>query len=240
MVMTALTTTIALPAADGPTPAIIAEPDGAPRGGVVVIQEAFGLTGHIERVATALAEGGYLAVAPALFHRSGSPVFGYNDLAALGPVIMAMTAEGIAADVDAALGALTDRGVATTRQAIIGFCMGGSVACATAARLELGAAVTFYGGGVITGRFDLPALVDVAPALRTPWLGLYGDLDAHIPVEEVEQLREAAARAVVRTEVVRYADADHGFHCDERAAFHPASSADAWARTLSFLEQHLD
>jgi len=63
--MIALTTTIALAAADGPTPAIIAEPDGAPRGGVVVvIQEAFGLTGHIERVATALAEAGYLAVAP--------------------------------------------------------------------------------------------------------------------------------------------------------------------------------
>jgi carboxymethylenebutenolidase len=233
-------TTITIDTPDGPMPTIVAVPEGDPRGGVVVIQEAFGLTGHIERVAMALADAGYLAVAPALFHRSGAPIFGYEDFAELGPVIMAMTADGIATDVDAALGALTERGVGTAHQGIIGFCMGGSVACATAARLELGAAVTFYGGGVTTGRFGLPALVDVAPALRTPWLGLYGDLDAHIPVEEVEQLRAAATTAAVPTEIVRYAEADHGFHCDERAAFHPASSSDAWARTLAFLGQHID
>jgi carboxymethylenebutenolidase len=233
------TTTVTLPTADGPMPTVLAVPDGEPRGGVVVVQEAFGLTGHIERVTAALADAGHLAVAPALFHRSGSPVFGYEDVADLGPVIMALTAEGITADVDAALAALADRGVGAARQGIIGFCMGGSVACATAARLELGAAVTFYGGGVTTGRFGLPALLDVASALRTPWLGLYGDLDAHIPVEEVEQLRAAAARAPVPTDIVRYAEADHGFHCDERPAFHPGSSADAWARTLAFLDRHL-
>ena len=232
-------TTIALDTSDGPMPTIVAEPDGDPHGGVVVIQEAFGLTGHIERVTAALAEAGYLAVAPALFHRSGAPVFSYDDMSQLGPVIMAMTGEGITADVDTALAALAERGVAPSAQGIIGFCMGGSVACATAARLALGAAVTFYGGGVATGRFGLPALVDVAPQLRTPWLGLYGDLDAHIPVEEVEQLRVAAARAPVPTEVVRYADADHGFHCDERASFHVASSADAWSRTLGLLDDHL-
>lgn len=238
--MNAPAMTIALATSDGPMPTIVAEPDGVPRGGVVVIQEAFGLTGHIKRVTAALAGAGFLAVAPALFHRSGAPVFGYDDLNALGPVIMAMTEEGIAADVDAALMALTERGVDTARQGIIGFCMGGSVACATAARLSLGAAVTFYGGGVTTGRFGLPALVDAAPNLRTPWLGLYGDLDAHIPVEDVEQLRAAASAAPVPTEIVRYAEADHGFHCDERAAFHPVSSADAWARTLAFLGQHLE
>ena len=233
------TSTITLDTPDGPMPAFLTEPDGPPIGGVVVIQEAFGLTGHIERVTTALADAGYTAVAPALFHRSGAPVFSYDDMSQLGPVIMAMTGEGIVADVDAALAALSERGIARPTQAIIGFCMGGSVACAAAARLALGAAVTFYGGGVTTGRFGLPALVDVAPRLRTPWLGLYGDLDAHIPSEEVEQLRAAAAQAPVPTEVVRYAEADHGFHCDERPSFHPASSADAWSRTLAFLGDHL-
>jgi carboxymethylenebutenolidase len=233
------TSTIALDTPDGPMPAFLAEPDGPSSGGVVVVQEAFGLTGHIERVATSLAGAGYTAVAPALFHRSGAPVFSYDDMSQLGPVIMAMTAEGITADVDAALDALAARGIAPPAQAVIGFCMGGSVACATAARLALGAAVTFYGGGITAGRFGLPALVEVAPRLRTPWLGLYGDLDAHIGVEEVEQLRAAAGQARVPTEVVRYADADHGFHCDERASFHPSSSADAWARTLAFLRDHL-
>ncbi len=237
--MAANASSITVETTDGPMPALLAEPEGEPRGGVVVIQEAFGLTGHIERVTVALADEGYVAVAPALFHRSGAPVFSYDDMSQLGPVIMAMTGEGITADVDAALAALADRGVAPPAQGIIGFCMGGSVACATAARLALGAAVTFYGGGVTTGRFGLPALVEVAPRLRTPWLGLYGDLDAHIPSEEVEQLRAAAAQAPVPTEVVRYAEADHGFHCDERASFHPASSADAWARTLAFLGDRL-
>jgi carboxymethylenebutenolidase len=237
--MTTRTEQIVIETADGPMPAFLAVPDGEARGGVVVIQEAFGLTGHIERVTQALADAGYVAVAPALFHRAGAPVFGYEDFAELGPVIMALTAEGIAMDVDAALDALAERGIEASTQGIIGFCMGGSVACATGARLELGAAVTFYGGGVTSGRFGLPALVDAAPALRTPWLGLYGDLDAHIPVEEVEQLRAAAAAAPVPTEIVRYGDADHGFHCDERAAFHPPSSSDAWARTLAFLEHHL-
>lgn len=233
------TATIELTTADGPMPAVVAEPAGPPKGGVVVIQEAFGLTGHIRRVTESLAEAGYVAIAPALFHRAGSPVFEYGDMKSIGPAIMTLTGEGIAGDVDAALADLTERAIPASRQAIIGFCMGGTVALATGARLPLGAAVTFYGGGVNEGRFGLPALADAARDLKTPWLGLYGDLDAHIPVEDVERLREAAAQASVPAEVVRYADADHGFHCDERASFHPESSADAWGRTLAFFETHL-
>jgi carboxymethylenebutenolidase len=233
------TSTIELLTTEGPMPAVLAEPAEDPRGGVVVVQEAFGLTGHIQRVAESLAAAGFLAVAPAMFHRSGSPVLEYGDLSQLGPVIGALSGEGIAGDVDAALALLAERGLPAERSAVIGFCMGGTIAMATAVRRPLGAAVTFYGAGITTGRFGLPALADAAPQLQTPWLGLYGDLDAHIPVEEVEQLRAAAATAPVPTEVVRYADADHGFHCDERPSFHAASSSDAWARTLRFLGDHL-
>ncbi|MCD9625194.1 dienelactone hydrolase family protein [Rhabdothermincola salaria] len=232
-------TRIEIPGPDGTVPALTVEPSGEVRGGVVVIQEAFGLTGHIAQVAADLAEAGYRAVAPALFHRSGSPVFGYDDLAELGPVIGAMTGDGIAADVDAAISELARGGVEPGRTAIIGFCMGGSVAFATAARRPLGAAVTYYGGGIAEGRFGLPSLLEMAPDLETPWLGLYGDLDAHIPVAEVEQLRHAAQGADVPTEVVRYPDADHGFHCRDRSSFHPASSADAWRRTLDLLTRQL-
>lgn len=233
------TRTVELTSGPDAMPSFVAEPTTPPRGGVVVVQEAFGVTGHIERVTAALAEAGFLAVAPALFHRSGSPVFDYGDLSQIGPAVMALSGEGIAADVDAALGFLADHGIGTDAQAVIGFCMGGSIAMATAGRLALGGAVSFYGGGVTEGRFGLPALVDVAPRLRTPWLGLYGDLDAHIPVDEVEQLRAAASGAPVPTEVVRYADADHGFHCDDRPSFHAPSSTDAWARTLAFLTARL-
>lgn len=231
--------TIMLDTADGPMTTYVSHPAGTPRGGLVVVQEAFGLTGHIHRVADALAAAGFVAVAPALFHRSEEQVFGYTDYERLAPVIMALTPDTITMDIDAALAELTRLGVAPSAQGIIGFCMGGSVTLATAARLELGAAVTFYGGGIAEGRFGLESGLHYGARLRTPWLGLYGDLDAHIPVDEVEQLRALAAACPVDTEVVRYADADHGFHCDERPSFHPPSSADAWARTVAFLETHL-
>ncbi|CAB4619221.1 unannotated protein [freshwater metagenome] len=230
---------ITIETADGPMSAFLAAPDGEPRGGVVVVQEAFGLTGHIRRVTEALAADGWLAIAPALFHRSEEQIFGYSDYDKLGPVIMKLTRETIEADIDAALGNLGDRGIDASATGIIGFCLGGSITLATAARCELGAAITFYGGGLAEGRFGLDAGIDTAARLRTPWLGLYGDLDEHIPVDDVERVRVAAASCPVDSQVVRYAEADHGFHCDERPSFHAESSTDAWQRTLQFLGEHL-
>lgn len=234
------TSTIELATPDGPMGAYVAEPADPPRGGVVVIQEAFGLTSHIESVTRRVAEAGYLAVAPAIFHRSDSPVFAYDgDMSELWPVMQSLTAEGLTADVDAALAHLAAAGIEPAHQAIIGFCMGGTITFATAARVALGAAVTFYGGGVAEGRFGFPALAEMAPSLRTPWLGLYGDLDKGIPVDQVEALRTAAAGAAVETEIVRYPEAEHGFNCDERASYHAPSAADAWGRMLDFLAAHL-
>jgi carboxymethylenebutenolidase len=188
------TDTIQLDTPDGPMDAYRAVPGGEPRGGVVVIQEAFGLTGHIHRVTDSLAADGFVAVAPALFHRSEEQVFGYDSFDRLGPVIMKLSADTITMDVDAAFAELERLGQPATRQGIIGFCMGGSVTLATAARLELGAAVTFYGGGLAEGRFGLPSGVESAAHLRTPWLGLYGDLDQHIPIDDVDRGRGRALR----------------------------------------------
>ena len=224
---------------DGPMNVIVASPLGEVRGGVVVVQEAFGLTGHIQRVCEALADAGYIAIAPALFHRCDDQVFGYSDYDKLGPVIMTMTRESIQIDVDAAFAELARLNIPVSQTAIMGFCFGGTVTLETAARCELGAAVTFYGGGLGEGRFGLAPGIESAAQLKTPWLGLYGDLDDHIPIEEVEQVRVAAATSPVDTEVVRFADADHGFHCDERPSFHAETSSVAWARTLEFLDEHM-
>ena len=77
--------------------------------------------------------------------------------------------------------------------------------------------------------------------MQSPWLGLYGDLDQGIPVDEVEALRRVTAKAPVPTEIVRYADAGHGFKCNDRPdAFHAASAADAWQRTLAWFDRHLE
>lgn len=220
-------------------PLSVHRPAGTPRGGVLVVQEAFGVNDHIEDVAGRFAAEGWLAVAPHLFHRTGDPELGYDD----GPAIMehfgALTADGILADLDVALSALAAEGIEARRVGIVGFCMGGTVALAAATRRDLGASVTFYGGGVTTGRFGFGPLVEEAPALRAPWLGLFGDLDDGIPVEEVEALREAAARSGQPTEVVRYPDAGHGFHCDQRADHHEPSARDAWGRTLEWFDRHL-
>lgn len=232
---------IEIPTTDGPMPAYQSVPAGQARGAVMVFQEAFGLTTYIERVADDLAAEGWQAVAPALFHRQGAPVLSYADMDAIGPIMGQLTAEGLAMDIEATVGHLESGGFPVPRIGAVGFCLGGSVAFLAATLRPLGAAVTFYGGGVTQGRCGIPALVDLVPALRTPWLGCYGDLDKGIPVEQVEQLVSAAAHAPVPAEIVRYPDADHGFHCDARpAVYHQASAADAWARALDWLARHAD
>jgi carboxymethylenebutenolidase len=224
----------------GPMPVFVAEPDGQPRGAVVVVQEAFGLTTHIEDVTRRLAHEGWLAVAPALFHRQGSPVLDYTDLPAVLPVIGQLTEEGIRQDVGATLAHVESAGFTAEHTGVVGFCMGGSVTLFAATLRPLGAAVTFYGGGVVQGRFGYAPLVELAPHLRTPWLGLYGDLDQSIPPDTVEQLREAAASSPVETEIVRFADADHGFNCNDRpAVYNAAAAAEAWSLTLDWFDRHL-
>src|SRR5262249_18284483 len=122
---------------------------------------------------------------------------------------------------------------------ILGFCLGGSMVLATAVYRALGAAVTYYGGGITQGRFGLPGFVDLASELKTPWLGLYGDADQSIPMTEVEMLRRAATRAAVPTQIVRYPEADHGFNCDHRPAYHEASARDAWQRMIRWMGAHI-
>jgi carboxymethylenebutenolidase len=221
------------------TPLSIHEPDGPPKGGVVVVQEAFGVNDHIEDVARRFAAEGWLTVAPHLFHRTGDPELGYGDMSVVMPHMQALTAEGVLGDIDAALEELQRRGIRPERTGVVGFCMGGTVALVTAARRDVGAAVSFYGGGVTEGRFGFGPLVEEATQLRAPWLGLYGDLDQGIPVEGVERLRQAAASSGQPTELIRYPEAGHGFHCDQRDSYEPKSAQDAWARTVAWFNEHL-
>jgi carboxymethylenebutenolidase len=221
------------------TPLSVHEPDGAAKGGLLVIQEAFGVNEHIEDVGRRFAAEGWLAVAPHLFHRTGDPKLGYDDLGPVMPHMKALTADGILADVDAGIAHLEAAGFPSNDIGVVGFCMGGTVTLVTAVRRDVGAGVTFYGGGVAEGRFGFGPLVEEAKDLRAPWLGLFGDEDAGIPVEQVEALRAAAASSGRATEVVRYPEAGHGFHCDRRGSYHEASAKDAWQRTLDWFERYL-
>jgi carboxymethylenebutenolidase len=115
----------------------------------------------------------------------------------------------------------------------------GSVVMLAAARHPLGAAVTYYGGGVAKGRFGMPPLAELARELQTPWPGLFGKEDPSIPADQVELLRTEANNAGVQSEVVQYPGAGHAFHTDGRDAYHATSVEDAWKRTLDWLGAHL-
>ena len=124
------------------TPLTSITPEGPVRGGVVVIQEAFGVTGHIVDVCRRFAAAGYHAVAPHLFHRSGDPVLEYDDMTSAMSLIGELTAAHIDEDVDGAVAALSAASIDLRNTAIVGFCMGGTVAFHTATRLDLGAAAS--------------------------------------------------------------------------------------------------
>jgi carboxymethylenebutenolidase len=235
------TRTLMLDTSDGDMPLFEVEPDGTARGAVVVIQEAFGVNDHIQDVAGRFAYAGYHAVAPHLFHRTGSPAYGYEDFTVVIPHVLELTDEGLLSDMRAALDHLRKAGWADRQIGVVGFCLGGRVTFLVAGHEALGAAVGFYGGGVVTGRTEsMPSLLDLVPGMRTPWLGLFGDADGSIPVEDVERLRhELNSTADVDMAIVRYPDAAHGFHCDVRDSYNAAAATDGWRRTLEWLDDHL-
>lgn len=235
-----MATTISVATGGGQMDVYDVEPEGAPRGAVIVLQEAFGVNDHIEDVTRRMARAGYRSVAPHLFHRSGTEALDYGNFEKIMPHMQALTEAGLLEDLDATLGHLAEAGFGAGAVGVVGFCMGGSVTFLAAVRRALGAAVTFYGGGVAEGRFGMPPLLELAPSLQTPWLGLFGDEDQGIPVDQVEALRRTAAEASVPSEIVRYPGAGHGFHCDARPdSYHEASAHDAWDRTLDWFGRYI-
>lgn len=221
------------------TPLFVAGDPSAPRA-VIVVQEAFGVNDHIRSVTERFAAEGYYAVAPEFFHRSGSPEVPYDDFPEAMRALGQLTKAGITSDLEHAAAFLSTHGYGPASIGIVGYCMGGSVTLYAATLGLVGAAATYYGGGVEVGRFGLESLLELGPTLRAPWIGFYGDLDKGIPVPQVEALRVAVASSGQDTALIRYADGDHGFHCDGRPAVYNADAAgDAYSRTLGFFHDHL-
>lgn len=233
--------TIEVSTPDGPMAVYEARPEAPTRGAVIVIQEAFGVNDYIEDVTRRFAAEGYHAVAPALFHRAGGGTAPYDDFAKVMPLYEHLDDAGIVMDLEATLVHLYAANWDNRQVGIVGFCFGGRVTFLASLQFQLGAAVGFYGGGIVTQRFpQFPPLVDRVAELQTPWLGLFGDRDGSIPVEDVEQLRAALEHAPVEREIVRYPDAEHGFHCDRRPSYDEQAASDGWRRTLDWFERHLE
>jgi len=226
---------------DGPMEIYDVTPDAAASHAVIVIQEAFGVNEHIRDVTRRFAAAGYRAVAPTMFHRAGGGTAPYDDFSKVMPLFAGVSDDGIVADVDATLDYLHGAGFEDRHIGIVGFCFGGRVTFLVATRRKLGAAVGFYGGGIVTSRLPIfqPLIGDTAK-LATPWLGLFGDADTGISVADVELLRATLDReTTVAHEVVRYPGAEHGFHCDVRASYDEVAAKDAWQRTLDWFARHV-
>lgn len=224
---------IDLQSADGFVfPAYVAEPAGKPKGAVVVLQEIFGVNSHIRSVADGYAAAGYLAVAPATFHRVKPDVeLGYTEADmnagfALKTSVEALPAPGVLQDIQAAINhaAQTSGG----KVGIVGYCWGGLLAWRAACTLSgLSAAVPYYGGGMTAG--DEPARQPACPVMAH-----FGNQDHWIPLDTVEAFKKAQPGV----EVFVY-EANHGFNCDQRGSYNEAAAKLAKERTLAFFAKHL-
>ena len=212
--------------------AYVVRPVGAGRKpGLIVFQEAFGVNDHIRDVAARFAAQGFVVIAPELYHRTGTHVEGsYDNFPALAPHFQALTTAGMAADANSAhTWLMSDREVDDTRIAAIGYCMGGRAAFLANAELPLAASVSYYGGGIAT------QLLDRVSTLHGPQLLCWGGKDTHIPPEQTRAIDDALRAAGKPYTTVTFGEADHGFFCDQRSAYHPDVAAEAWALTIAFL-----
>jgi carboxymethylenebutenolidase len=217
-----------LTASDGHTlGAYRADPTGKPVGGVVVIQEIFGVNHHIRAVCDRFAAEGYAAVAPALFDRQVRDFqSGYSpeEIEKARKFVANPDWDAMLRDTAAAIAEVKSAGPV----AIVGFCMGGTIAFLAAARLDgLNAAVGYYGGRIA-------ALADEKP--RCPTQLHFGDHDQSIPMSDVETIKQKRSDCDIHV----YKGAGHGFHCDERGSYHAPSSKTAWERTLEWLKRARD
>lgn len=223
--------TTELTAADGfKFPAYVAQPKGHPKGGLVLLQEIFGVNSHIRAVADGYAADGYFVVAPHTFHRVKAGVeLGYqeDDMKAgfgLKTAVEELPVPGVMADIQAAIQHAAQAG----KVGIVGYCWGGLLTWRSASALQgLSAAAPYYGGGMTVG-------ADAERQPTVPVMAHFGDQDHWIPLDTVEAFKKAHPQVTVHVY-----NANHGFNCDQRGSYNEAAAKLARERTLAFFAQHL-
>ncbi len=203
-----------------------AAPTGAPKGGILVIQEIFGVNQHIREVADGYAAEGYLAWAPSLYDRAERRFeCGYTpeDIARARDLMTASPFEVAVEDMAAAIDGL--RAAGAGKIGSVGYCWGGSASFLAATRIGVDASVCYYGGQIAPRKDE---------AAKNPVLMHFGEQDHGIPMDDVEAIRAAQPEAAIHIY-----PAGHGFNCNHRADFHEDSARLARERSLAFFARHM-
>jgi carboxymethylenebutenolidase len=198
--------------------------------GVLIVQEIFGVNGHIRSVAEQYALAGYVALVPDMFWRTQRRIeLGYDgpDRDKALSLLKSLDIDRTVADLGAGVRALKARPELAGPVAAVGYCIGGQLAYRMAAQSMTDAAVAYYGGGIQN-------LLDQADSIDVPILFHFGDRDTSIPIDAVKTI-EARFAGKANAELHVYPGAGHGFNCTDRASYDQRASALALGRTMTFL-----
>jgi carboxymethylenebutenolidase len=224
-----------LRASDGGTfAAYLSAPESAPRPGIVICTEVFGVNAHMRSVADRLAAQGYAVLVPDLFWRIEPGMEIPYDEAGLkrGAEIAArFDMDRGTDDLGAAVKALRNRPECSGKVGVVGFCVGGALAYLAAARLGVDAAVSYYGKGI-------DERLDEGRRIECPLLLHFGGADRFIPPGVVQRI-EAVLGAKPNVRVFLYPGVDHGFNSEDRRAYNPEVARAAMERTLALLQRAL-
>ncbi len=227
----------------GELPVYFARPKGVANPPVILVgMEIFGLHEYIKDVARRLAKLGAFAIAPDYYFRTGADLTKMTDFKQIMPIVNAKPDAELVADLDAAVAWAKLQGGDTSRLGIVGFCRGGRTVWIYAAHSDaLKAGVAFYGSLVDPANPVWPkSPIELAPEMKAPVLGLYGEADQGIKVAQVEEMKAALKAAGKTAEFKIYPGAPHAFHADYRPSYRQEAAEDAWKQMeVWFKKYHL-
>ena len=227
----------------GEMPVYFAIPDGVQNPPVILVaMEIFGLHEYIRDVTRRLAKLGAFAIAPDYYFRKGEDLTKITEIPKLMPLVNSKPDAELLADLDATVTWAKSQGGNTDKLGIMGYCRGGrTVWVYSAHNASLKAGVAFYGSLVDPeGQKAIwpKSSTQVAPEVKAPVLGLYGEADAGIPVAQVDAMKAALTDAKKTFEIKLYPAAPHGFHADYRPSYRKEAADDAWAQMTAWFKKY--
>jgi carboxymethylenebutenolidase len=231
-------TEVSISTTDGQMPAFLfapTEPDRKPA--VLLLMEAFGLTSHIQEVATRIAKLGYVVLTPDLYYRElPNNKFGYDQVeSAMAMMLQLDFGKPMEEDLGAALAFMKSRSeVCSDRVGVTGFCLGGGLSFLTACRFsnEIAAAAPFYG-------MVLDEWIDAVKDITVPVYLFFGGADPFIPRNRIQQIESRFKELGKEYTLKVYSDATHGFFCNERSSYNRLAAEDSWHELIQFFDKHL-